>query len=137
MAHDYSYREMKRMQEDAIQRVWEMQRRATLPLTTQDEEVSEKPLEEEQKNHTEPGNPAVSHPQRSKNQRPTRQPRPRQQLTRQNKNDFISKIPDKINHLLKDDELCEQILLIAIIILLMNEKADNILILAILYILAD
>ncbi len=108
---DYSYREMKRMQEDAIRRVWEMQRRATLPAET---EVSE---------------PAKAEP-------PPTAPAPTQS-PRRKQNDLASKIPNKITHIFKDDELCEQILLIAIIMLLINEKADNILVLAVLYILAD
>ncbi len=114
MAHDYTYREMKRMQEDAVRRVWEMQKRATLP--------------------PEPEVPKRLEPEPSKERpnKPTHHP-----VKRRNQNDFMNKIPNKINHLLKDDELCEQILLIAILILLMNENADNILILAILYILAD
>ena len=114
MAHDYTYREMKRMQEDAVRRVWEMQKRATLPP----EPEVPKSLEPE--------------PPKETSNKPTHHPK-----KRRNQNDFINKIPNKINHLLKDDELCEQILLIAILILLMNENADNILILAILYILAD
>ncbi len=122
MAHEYSYREMKRMQEDAIQRVWEMQKRATLPIETKTKEVDEK-AHEEAKKHQQP--------------KPSPKQQPRQQARQRNQNDFITKIPDKINHILKDDELCEQILLISIIILLMNDNADNILILAILYILAD
>lgn len=121
MAHDYTYREMKRMQEDAVRRVWEMQKRATLPPEPEVPNSSEvKPVEPQNKPSKKIANPAA--PRRMKHR---------------TQNDFMVKIPDKINHLLKDDELCEQILLIAILILLMNENADNILILAVLYILAD
>lgn len=113
---DYSYREMKRMQEDAIRRVWEMQERATLPIE-----------------------PTVSAPTAKKKPETKPAPSAPPPITkpRRKPNDFTSKIPNKISNIFKDDELCEQILLIAIIMLLVNEKADSILVLAVLYILAD
>lgn len=124
MAHDYTYREMKKMQEDAVRRVWEMQKRATLPPEPETPNSSEtkpvKPIELQNESSKKTANP----------------PAPRR-MKHRTQNDFMVRIPNKINYLLKDDELCEQILLIAILILLMNENADNILILAILYILAD
>lgn len=109
MSHDYSYREMKKMQEDAIERVWEMQRRATLPIEQE---------------------PKISTVIEEKH---TYKPHKTKKCTK----DLTNVIPNRITHIIKDDELCEQILLISIIVLLMNEKADNILILAILYILSD
>ncbi len=133
MAHDYSYREMKRMQEDAIRRVWEMQERATLPMEIKPEKAEQTAKSsEESKAKQDAKDKKVDNPRKSGLPKKSRH-----DLIKKNQNDLMTKIPDRINHILKDDELCEQILLIAIIILLMNEKADNILILAILYILAD
>lgn len=142
MAHDYSYRELQKMQEDAIRRVREMQARATIAEPEEQKKseehnkhnnIIEKPKnEKKEKTHKDKQNQSIT--TRNQQQHPQKQIRHNQ---RQHTNDFISKIPDRINDILQNDELCEQTLLIAIIMLLMNEKADNILILAILYILAD
>ena len=55
--------------------------------------------------------------------------------TRRKNGSFIDK--NKIQNMLQNDEFSEQILLLAILILLMNEKSDTILLLAIIYILSD
>lgn len=128
MSHDYTYREMKQMQEDAVRRVWEMQKRATLPPESETQKTVEP--ESSKEGYDEPKK------RKTKSETKSNKPAPHPGK-RRNQNDFMNKIPDRINHLLRDDELCEQILLIAILILLMNENSDNILILAILYILAD
>lgn len=120
MSLEYSYREMKKMQEDAIERVREMQRRATLPIET----VEKKETEATGTLQNTSTNTNISETDK------------RPKIPNRNNRNRLNK-PSKITHIIKDDELCEQILLISIIILLMNEKTDNILILAILYILSD
>lgn len=132
MSLEYSYREMKKMQEDAIERVREMQRRATLPIEAA-EEKGPKTTDRLQSASTNANTNADTSADTNVNIIVTDK-----RFKTSNRNDYnrLHK-PSKITHIIKDDELCEQILLISIIILLMNERTDNILILAILYILSD
>ena len=164
MAYNYSPYELKQMQADAIRRVNEMQSRAQAiadikednsdNTKTHKEDCNQDRKEDQCENHrenrkeepnedcrenrsenkksTKPAVPICTMHTTSKRYPPQKYPKHTSTA-----NSFLGDLPNRINSVLQNDELCEQTLLIAIIILLTNEKADKVLILALLYILAD
>ena len=140
------------MQEDAIRRVREMQRQSKMAIEENNRDGNRESNRENREENREE-NRGKNHNNNTRNTKKEEHTEkvPNNQSehehvasthesvacnnTRRKNNSLIDK--NKIQNILQNDELSEQILLLAILILLMNEKSDTILLLAIIYILSD
>ncbi len=111
MAQEYSYNDLVRMQEQAIRRVRDMQERARLTLQEQ-----ESPVPEEEVSPAEPT--PVQEKKEEKPQLPMQKPKPQNPL-----GNLINLDKDKA-------------VILPLLLLLGKESSDNILLLALMYIMA-
>lgn len=156
MGRDYTYSELMAMQEEATQRVREMQRRAQLTAQRAQEELAKKE-QGKKPEHDSRAQPAQEPPRRQEDRRPMPAARPRQQSHISMPVDYLHEERDALQEACGEQasaaplekpaaqEVCrpkpaqpegsDQSLLLALMLLLGGESTDELLLLALLYIM--